>query len=581
MRVRAAVRDELYKVRARRWRKLSAYKFPLLNELSLSQPGTSAEGRIQHLLMDLVDPLDDGEGERVPLEKRSIDDRGLLGRWLLGQPMSFVLGGVEYRPGTKKTESRDDDLADLRADGLDLMRGPTNGRTPGPGWVLFEEVTDELLALAVPSIESGAEVWEPYLKGPETAASSLRVRLTAWRPNRRLTIALGAAVGLVATVIAIGYGIELGPFAKDPAGKFAPDQPPMAEGLGIASGIQAINRTKAPKWGTQIVADPIDKVEFDVWVANRSKASTGPLTAWLETQELGDSNGQRVRAVVTGESGRPLIRSNWLVSRSMTNPYGPLATTGKQIGNVSGTDDVVLVFNDDNKQISSGEIQSAESFPKSAGISSVKQPTDIPEAAYSVKFAALPAGEQRHAMFRLTWSPFGTLPTLENMAGFTDAILNDEPVDASRNIDVEVGDKLVVTETVAPSATDVVPLPAVARAVVKPQSGTKPARLTFVIGGPKIAKLGTTTIQAVSAFGPKGQPVTFELIPKSTTLFKVDPETCGKGSTQWTAEPVSDDLVRAGGLTIGALGGYTPNDKCGGEAARKKFTASFRVVPAK
>lgn len=581
-RIRAALRDELYDVRSDRWWEINAYKFPLLTELASDQEASTVEDRIRAFLLDIVDPLGPGQTTRTKLEARDIKDRGLLGRWLLGEPKSYVHDDVELAPSTKLTgpRGRDGELETLRADGKQLMRGPTNGRTPGPGWVLFEEVTDELLALATPSIESGAEVWEPFMTEPEIEGSSLRARLAAWRPNRRLAISISTVIGLVAAVTVFAYVLEVGPFAKDPAGKFAPDPPPMAEGLGIASGIQAINRSKAPRWGTEIVADPINTIEFDVWVANRSKTATGPLTAWLETEQLGDSNGKRVRAVVTGADGRPLIRSGWLISRSMTNPYGPLATTGKQVGNVSASDDSVTVFDEDNKRVGAGEIQLVEAFPKNTGISSVKQPTQIPEGAYSVRFVAVPAQQQRHAMFRLTWSPFGTLPTLENVVGFTDVLLNEELVDAARNIDVEVGDKLMVTETIAPSATDVVPLPAQARAVMKPQSGAQPARLNFVIGGPKITGLGTSTVKAVSAFGPKGKPVAIELIPRSTTLYKVDPKSCGKGNNQWIAESVSDDLVRAGGLALGGVGGYLPDDKCGGEASRKKFSASFRVIAA-
>lgn len=402
-----------------------------------------------------------------------------------------------------------------------------------------------------------------------------------WRGAKMLAVAVTVvAIGLLTVVF------RPWPFQKDKSGQFAPSQPTLAEGVGIASGIQAIDRSHAPKWGSELNAEPIDRIEFDVWLVSRSRTETGPITAWLDIEQLGDSNGNRVRAVVLDAKNRLMIRSPWLVSRSMTSPYGPLATTGKQIGNVSGTDDGVQYYDDDNRPQGSGEIQSATSFPSSTGVSNVRQPLGVPEPAWSIKFPKLGPNQSVHAMFEMAWSPFGTMPTFKNLIGFTDVNLNGQYRDSARSIDVDVGDKIVVTETVAPSSTDVVPLPVYVRAVLKRENGSRPSQLSFVLSGPttgklKFIKLGETRIKAVSAFGPSGQPVKLELVPRSTYVYSVDRDSCGKGGEpQWHPEVASDDLTRTEGLALGGVGGYLPRDRCSGEGFRKKFSATFRVVRA-
>jgi hypothetical protein len=571
-RVRAALRGEIYDVRAQRWWTINSYKLPLLKELSSDKPGSNAEERIRNLLLDLVDPLGPDAETRVPLEERDIRDRGLLGLWLLAQPRSFTYLGEEFKPYMTLTDGRDEDLERLRGDGKKLMRGRSGNRTPGPGWVCLEELTDDLLALAIPSICSGAPIWKQFELADETLESGKKKSdhaglARSLHLGKSARVAIGVTFALVLTAALVGSGINLWPIREDPAGQFAPKSPPLVEGTGLAVGLQAINRSFNPSWGTSLIADPTDRLTFDLWIINRSHTTVQPVTAWLQHKPSPARLEQRrVRVELDDQHGKPILHSRWISVLGTSDKFGGLGAATKRTAHSTGPDLSAKVFDTSNRLVRSMELYGRSlqgvSLNKSAQIGPWLR---LPKLAPS---------EEIHVMFDAEWHPY------QYPAQGRSWTLSDPRLTLSRGGTLQKGNKLtarigevvsfeqsVGTQANVPISTDV-------RIRVRPEQHGQIAHLSaYATAFGHTVKLGDAFVSSRSR-----RAIDLVAIDNSSEVFKL-PDRCKDfGRSKWQASPMPDGIDQAG-VSIGTIGGFLPRDPCDGLQLRTRIVrTNFDVV---
>lgn len=562
--------DELRSIAKDGWFNFRARDCRTLAKLCPPEPeDRSPEAPIQRTLLDLIDPIPtrpDGSAlDRKPLIERDLDDDGLFGRILYGEPGMLTLpigeNGVDltFVPRDMLIGGRHEVLAKLRGRSLSTVTKGPKSREPkgGLAYQFHLDLRDRLLLAVSTSPVEAEETLEPDSPAsgsPTVPKSSERDFPPHWT---KLTMAAAIAFVLILAVFIVVSAISGGTSGSTSGldrRAFKPKS--VSEVAGFGAGLEVNNLSFRPGWTTRAAVDATDRVKFAVWLANRSEIATRPLSLWAQVKSGSEANGfaRRVRAVISDKStGQVYVMTPWAEFENDSGQMGDL-----MVGQYA-------------------DAHAAQIFDKSGElIRDVKDHTGVAQLPFidgqfpdpnaitnaftgPVDVGKLSARQEVSVVISGSWQ-------IEPRVGFGNVppafkIVSEPGGKWVRGVGAAKAGQRIRFSLILDNASTVSSL---ARVRVKLRSGADGRYVRVQLFGTleeRSRHIGDAIVNSSD-----NQPIELQPLSGTTYVDRLkDPSECASTSTPGArVRRKILDGIAFGGVDIGQFGGYTPHSKCAG-----------------
>jgi hypothetical protein len=323
------------------------------------------------------------------------------------------------------------------------------------------------------------------------------------------------------------------------------------QAINLVASLRAINRSYLGRWGTQIRADPTDRISFALTIQNLAASRSPVLTAWTQVEDdPGVVNGKRVRIVLAQSNGMVLLTGPSVQVRGWSNQFGPFRIASSPASASVSTLSGRLLSNVAVNPTPSDTV-----------------PVELQQSSDSIRIGRLNGHKSVRVQFEGGWR----LPGLMGF-GLVLPVFHIDGAKTSewRNIgSVHVGDLLTIGITLD-SQSNFASVGQV-RVSLHPESGGRFVRLkVFGALGQHEQLIGAGIINSANDKSIVIEP------RQGTTLLRT-----GFRSTACSklTKPVElQEGITQGGVTIGMFGGFTPHSTCAGIDRNRYITFQASVM---